>query len=208
MLEKMQPYDLSNVPSGMEQFVYEEERQRGSVFCNETTYLLVLALRWALYEYHESDYYNPTDYLTWKVLWKSKDDYGFGTEIYLFKDRVVRWDESGEEEYVAQECYYDLLATVQCPNGEGVIRGIRVPGGPYGHTVFGSVEGVCYLLQSAHGRNKWYGDISNRQSENSLSMEAIHNIIRSLLTTTWQLDDNGLGLASLALEYTELSFWY
>lgn len=198
---KLQPFDLSNVPSGMERFVYDEECRRGSVNCSENVYMLVLALRWVLYEYHVAEWDN-SGYVTWKVFWAPKDEYGLATDIYLFRDHVEHFD--GEDYYVAEELAYLKLATVHCDHsGRGDIRSIRIEGGPYGYTLLDDVAGVCRLLEDAFGRDKRIGDIFPERRDNCLIMEEYHDGIHERVTVTWQLNEYRYAICNLRLEYAE-----
>lgn len=149
--QKIQPFSLKDVPSGMEWCVSDKERRRGSVLCYPTAYKLVLALRWIL-SHTEEDYYG-TSYDSWKVHWKMDDEYGFGTRIFLVRDKVEGYDPEREACYVAQKPASCQLARLICSNGNGVIDGVAMPNyGPYASRQWAHVDaltGVERLLQDA-----------------------------------------------------------
>lgn len=149
MLEKLQPFNLNDVPADLADCVYEEERKRGSVLCLPTAYKVVLALRWIL-RYTEEDYYSLDEYESWRVYWKTEDDYGFRTQIILCRDEHESYDSCEDEWYVAQKSCFTTLATLNC-HEIGVIRSVRVPGAaPYGGWAeLDARPGIYRLLEDA-----------------------------------------------------------
>jgi hypothetical protein len=149
MLDKLQPFDLKDVPPDMEWCVYEEERQRGNVLCASTAYKVVLALRWLL-SYTQWGY--EEDFETYRVYWKTEDDYGFKTGIFLFRKKVEQYSSFDDDLVVVQESLWFRLGTLECNNGKSVIDSVSMPGSPpYDgfYVTFDGHTGVRRLLEDA-----------------------------------------------------------
>ena len=145
---KLQPFNLSNVPSDLEGCIYPEERKRGEVFCPETIYRVVLALRWML-TYTDSGL--EEEFEAWKVYWKNDDEYGFKTHIFLFCEKVEQFDSWDGKYTVLQKQTLCELAMLQCRDGRGLITDVHMSiGYPFeGMKHFYGVYGVQRLLENA-----------------------------------------------------------
>ena len=106
---------------------------------------MVLALRWAL---SYTDQGLDMEFETWRVYWKSEDQHGFRTRIYLHKNREEQFDSYSDEMVVVQEHVWHELATLVCHN-QGVTRRVIIPGGPYGSIEIDAPTGIQRLLEDA-----------------------------------------------------------
>ncbi len=145
---ELMPFKLDDIPSDLEWCVYPEERKRGEVFCPETIYRIVLALRWIL---TYTDWGLEEEFETWKVYWKNDDKYGFVTRIYLFREKVEQFDNLEEDYWVLQEQAWCELAMLRCSGGQGIVTDVFTSfGQPYGGTWrLDGVMGVRRLLEDA-----------------------------------------------------------
>lgn len=159
----VQQFNLSDVPAGLKRCVYKEEAARGFVKCPRSVYMIVLALRHLLTE--SKKYLDSYDhYETPKVFWRWHDEYGFRTDIIIFRDKVEEWDPYIDDMSVTQKFSWHELATVRCQNGEGVITHVDIDTVPYGRIEYGGDEGVRRLIDDAahaqRAHRPWWGDTS------------------------------------------------
>lgn len=137
---ELTPFNLADVPSGLEWCIYPEERERGEVFLPKTTYMVVLALRWIL---TYTDRGLEEEFETWKVYWNNEDKYGFRTHIFLFREKVEQYDSHIGDFRVLQPQTWITLAMLGCNNGKGVIQEVLVPAAqPYGGEYWWHLDGI------------------------------------------------------------------
>jgi hypothetical protein len=161
---EIQPFNLADVPSGLEWCIYPEELERGEVLCPKSVYMIVLALRFLL-SYTDSGLYD--DFETWKVYWKSEGKYGFVNHIYLAKDKVEGYGYDDEFQELQAQTWI-TLATLRCGNGKGNIDRVTLDGSqPYGGKwTLDGTRGVQRLLEDAiHGSRALSHHIERRGNQ-------------------------------------------